>query len=405
MAGNARAGSQTELDTDQRALNSLVDRAEALLRKRWLTATFAGTAPPEDVEAAAMELPIVMTELQSIQAVLRHLHPDAEGIAPMRGLLSLTATLRILEQRSAAVQDAVGNGERPCCRMRAESPATAEVLMSNELLTTILSFVGPGNFLFVAPTELDTDQRALNSLVDRAEALLRKRWLTATFAGTAPPEDVEAAAMELPIVMTELQSIQAVLRHLHPDAEGIAPMRGLLSLTATLRILEQRSAAVQDAVGNGERPCCRMRAESPATAEVLMSNELLTTILSFVGPGNFLFVAPLPQAESWPSCYINALCNEAAMWGRINSLDFLLTRGQQLFGALGTISADSQLIQAFPSLKFVDAKDTEHTMTLTDAAAAADNIAVLQWLQSRHALEFTNITMPVAASDAVLPDC
>eukprot|EP00611_Tribonema_gayanum_P024310 TRINITY_DN5338_c0_g1_i1.p3 TRINITY_DN5338_c0_g1~~TRINITY_DN5338_c0_g1_i1.p3 ORF type:complete len:202 (-),score=36.48 TRINITY_DN5338_c0_g1_i1:141-746(-) len=50
-----------------------------------------------------------------------------------------------------------------------------------------------------------------------------------------------------------------------------------------------------------------------------------------------------------------------------------------------------------------DEEGAKHMMTLTDAAAAADDTAVLRWLQSRRALAFTGITMQVAAANARLP--
>ncbi|KAG5179953.1 hypothetical protein JKP88DRAFT_349795 [Tribonema minus] len=212
--------------------------------------------------------------------------------------------------------------------------------------------------------------------------------------------------MGLPLVMTELQSIKVVLRHLHPDSVDIAPMAGLLSLGLVVQTLEQRLAAVKDLVGGGERARQHRRTELPATTEVLTNNELLASILSYAGAGEFLFIAPVSKRdESWPARYINALCNAAAQWGRTSTLDFLLARGQQLFGALGTASLDDDEVRrASWALMCFDVEGTEHVRTLTDAAATAYSVAVLQWLQSRHALEFTGMTMLMAASNAALPN-
>ncbi|KAG5179746.1 hypothetical protein JKP88DRAFT_325744 [Tribonema minus] len=128
-----------------------------------------------------------------------------------------------------------------------------------------------------------------------------------------------------------------------------------------MRTLEQHMAAVKNLLGSGERPRQHRRTEFPATVE-------------------------------------------AAQWGQITTLQFLLERGQALFGALGAVSlGDDDNIRRESSLTYPNTKATKHIKTLVDSAASADDAAVLQWLQSRHALEFTPITMQVAAANTVLP--
>eukprot|EP00611_Tribonema_gayanum_P030753 TRINITY_DN8637_c0_g2_i1.p1 TRINITY_DN8637_c0_g2~~TRINITY_DN8637_c0_g2_i1.p1 ORF type:complete len:249 (+),score=39.12 TRINITY_DN8637_c0_g2_i1:46-747(+) len=143
--GGAANAATTNGDSAQQVLNSLFDQVEALLQQR------AYVMSPEDLEAAAADLPVFMTEVQSIKVLLRHLYPDAVGTAPMRGLVSLSAAVQVLEQRSEAVKEAVENSERRRQHRRTACSPVAQVLTSNELLTSILSFIGAGNYLFIAP--------------------------------------------------------------------------------------------------------------------------------------------------------------------------------------------------------------------------------------------------------------
>eukprot|EP00611_Tribonema_gayanum_P030752 TRINITY_DN8637_c0_g1_i1.p1 TRINITY_DN8637_c0_g1~~TRINITY_DN8637_c0_g1_i1.p1 ORF type:complete len:319 (+),score=41.58 TRINITY_DN8637_c0_g1_i1:762-1718(+) len=124
------------------------------------------------------------------------------------------------------------------------------------------------------------------------------------------------------------------------------------------------------------------------------------------GSGFSWLAAQQGQPSPWPACYADALCNTAAMWGHTTTLQFLVAQdGQFMFGASesGTASpGDGEDALCFPSLTFTDVVGTEHDLTLTDAAAAADDTAPLQWLQSQHAAEFTSITMQMAAANGRL---
>ncbi|KAG5175769.1 hypothetical protein JKP88DRAFT_337514, partial [Tribonema minus] len=52
---------------------------------------------------------------------------------------------------------------------------------------------------------------------------------------------------------------------------------------------------------------------------------------------------------------------------------------------------------------YEDIKGARHVVTLVDAAAAFDDASVLRWLHARQPLEFTDITMQLAARGGGLP--
>ncbi|KAG5183678.1 hypothetical protein JKP88DRAFT_220095 [Tribonema minus] len=87
------------------------------------------------------------------------------------------------------------------------------------------------------------------------------------------------------------------------------------------------------------------------------------------------------------------------MWGQITTLQFLLEGGQALFGSLGTfcLSDVKDDMQYKACCLFRDVDGTQHARTLSDTATMANDAAVLQWLQSRNAVQFTSKTMLVAA--------
>eukprot|EP00611_Tribonema_gayanum_P030700 TRINITY_DN8612_c1_g1_i1.p1 TRINITY_DN8612_c1_g1~~TRINITY_DN8612_c1_g1_i1.p1 ORF type:complete len:551 (-),score=64.17 TRINITY_DN8612_c1_g1_i1:27-1505(-) len=353
-----------------------------------------------------MGLPLVMTELQSIKVVLRHLHPDSVDIAPMAGLLSLGLVVQTLEQRLAAVKDLVGGGERARQHRRTELPATAEVLTNNELLASILSYAGAGEFLFIAPvskrvralyTALVASTRAIASVHSteckaamRSQSRLQIALASAGFADALPSLS-DTKQVGLCVALGELGSAELVE---HMQLAGCN-----VSADVLLGAAKTCNATCLHDIWAGPLGRCELDVEDCFDIGIQLAES--------GGDGlAFSWLVPrLPKDESWPARYINALCNAAAQWGRTSTLDFLLKRGQQLFGALGTASLDDDEVRrASWALMCFDVEGTEHVRTLTDAAATAYSVAVLQWLQSRHALEFTGMTMLMAASNAALPN-
>ncbi|KAG5181913.1 hypothetical protein JKP88DRAFT_256015, partial [Tribonema minus] len=111
-----------------------------------------------------------------------------------------------------------------------------------------------------------------------------------------------------------------------------------------------------------------------------------------------------PQLPTWPPYYVHILCNVAAVHGYVDTLEFLMARGRWLFGdqrAL-TLSDLADLADRWRSdigtLIHVDTDGDEHIVALVDAAAAFSDATVLRWLHSRQPLQFTSITMKVAAA-------
>eukprot|EP00611_Tribonema_gayanum_P030701 TRINITY_DN8612_c2_g1_i1.p1 TRINITY_DN8612_c2_g1~~TRINITY_DN8612_c2_g1_i1.p1 ORF type:complete len:538 (+),score=75.31 TRINITY_DN8612_c2_g1_i1:41-1654(+) len=379
-------------DRLQRVLKSLVYRAEVLLRTRWSTAVLAEAASLADLEAASLDLPVFVTELQSIKVVLRHLHPDTVGVRPMQGLLIANFAMRTLEQHMAAVKKLLGSGERPRQHRRAEFPATVEVLANNELLAEILAFTGRGEYLFVAPVS----RRVRALYVATVASAYRVTSVHSTEVGaalysqsrlnlalsnvgftSALPSLSDGARCDLCIALGLLGSAEAVER---VQAAGLRVGPEVLIGTA-----DTRNVAHLHSVWAG--PLNRCKLDDSLCRKI----GLRLSACGDDGSGLSWLVLQLPTAGSWPAWYINALCNEAAQWGQITTLQFLLERGQALFGALGAVSVgDDDNIRRESSLTYPDTKATRHA-------------AVLQWLQSWRALEFTPITMQVAAANTVLP--
>ncbi|KAG5189777.1 hypothetical protein JKP88DRAFT_243275 [Tribonema minus] len=308
-----------------------------------------------DLEAAAADLPVFTTEVQSIKVLLRHLYPDAVGAAPMRGLgLDITSSARLCAR-----------GCERCMRPVLYAACVASVRKATSVHLTKFSAAA-------------VSQSRLNL------ALLSTKFTDALPTLSFP------ARYSLCLALGELGSLEVVQRMAQAGLNVGAEV--LIGAADTCNIADLHSLWVG------------VLSQQDVDLEICI--EIGVSLARFGDDGSCLswLAAQLRRPSAWPAHFINEVCNLAAMWANIPTLQFLLARGPALFGTLGTLFL-SDIRSTLPNdaLVFVDLGGTEHVLTVVDAAAMAANPTVLQWLHSQHAAEFTSITMQEAASNAVLP--
>eukprot|EP00611_Tribonema_gayanum_P029817 TRINITY_DN80_c0_g1_i1.p1 TRINITY_DN80_c0_g1~~TRINITY_DN80_c0_g1_i1.p1 ORF type:complete len:551 (-),score=122.88 TRINITY_DN80_c0_g1_i1:142-1794(-) len=403
------------LEHRRHVLASALRRFDTLISKRWLTSKFdPANASPEDLADAAVELPLIEVEQEGVQAMLRQLALDASELAPIPGVASLYAAMATLDRRLASMKAAIDGLEHASQRLRADTDVTSEVLSSTPLLGSILSFTGPGDFLFLATVSRRVGAVGIAHVasVYGADSLL----MTELNAALMSTSRLALAQGDKFADMVHLCSQQPM-----PRACELLGEMGCAQAIVALRDRGLYTGGGDVLVGAARK--CNVGLVQSLWAGPLNKPELPEPICRAIGlqaakrgdDGTVLsWLAPqLRAGTAWPAYYHHVLCNAAAMYGRLNTLEFLFGHGLTLFGEQRPLSLDdnvnagadddNNIVIAPPSAIYVDASATKHVVTLVDAAAMSDDAAALRWLQSRQPLEFTGVTMQLAAQWGGLP--
>eukprot|EP00611_Tribonema_gayanum_P007495 TRINITY_DN1688_c0_g1_i4.p1 TRINITY_DN1688_c0_g1~~TRINITY_DN1688_c0_g1_i4.p1 ORF type:complete len:547 (-),score=151.53 TRINITY_DN1688_c0_g1_i4:153-1793(-) len=402
-------------DHEQHVYNSVLARFDALTLNRWLKAKYdLSKAGTQDLADAAAEVPTLVAEHQSIRAVLRQLYPDAAGSTPLRGVASLSTAVVTLERRLAALQAAMDSSERHCApqRPRANDTAAAVALVfaSDKLLADVVAFVGPEEFLFVAPVS-----RYVRAVYTGAAASLSgaacRTVVTAAFHSAARLEyalDTNVAFADALRRLTyptpenaKLGQVgsAALVRRTH--AAGLAPRQDVLI-----------GAARTGSVGYLHSVWSIALARCDINTDTWYEVGLELAKRGDDGAGLAWVAAQLRPPETWPEHFMNALCNTAAKHGRITTLRFLLSpdHGQLLFGPPAVLSLDYCIsIEESSSSALTDEvlwstiNGKSQVTSLVHAAAMHRDARALAWLQSELPdFTLTERTVHVAAFEGAL---
>ncbi|KAG5175639.1 hypothetical protein JKP88DRAFT_347223 [Tribonema minus] len=331
------------------------------------------TPPPQnsgDLTDAAAELPLLEVEQDCIKAILRQLACDAADTAPVPGVATLNTAMAMLQQRLTALKAANDCHNFDSLAQHANATATSEVFSSTHLLGTIMSFAAPGAFLFVAT-------------VSRRVGAVAMQVASVHGAGSVCVTGIDAALSSASRLALALVST------------------GFTDLVQLLSSNETRLPCPCGSLGKLES---LQAVESMQLAGMHVCSEVLIGAAIKCNIGHLRSIS---AAESWPPHYFYVLCNAAAMFGHIGTLNFLLEHGRQLFSdqRLRLPTPDDASTWGYKgAIVFTDAHGTDHALTLVDAAAMADDASVLRWLHARHPpLQFTRITMTLAAGCGGLP--
>ncbi|KAG5177898.1 hypothetical protein JKP88DRAFT_350518 [Tribonema minus] len=292
-----------------------------------------------------------------------------------------------METRLSEVTEATrseGAGPSASVRSRSEAEGGGDgqqaVLTNPPLLEAILSFVGCGQWLYLASVA-HSWRTAYMSVTARRQGV---PWVCVTAA---------AAVAEAParLEMGLACGVRLPARGGSFDVEEAAGASGSTEVIRRMRQLGMSAAGV--AAECGEH----------MTLQTWI--DLVPHILcdAYDGAQQEAALIWLSQhARPWPVWYCTHLCFTAAENGQLAALKFLMRddRGQALFGPL--IPDPSVVDTAGPEWRHAPGYSFEHNrvgyqFTLMDKAAVGGNVEVLRWLRQEHALPFTPFTMRFAA--------
>eukprot|EP00611_Tribonema_gayanum_P015364 TRINITY_DN271_c0_g1_i1.p1 TRINITY_DN271_c0_g1~~TRINITY_DN271_c0_g1_i1.p1 ORF type:complete len:587 (-),score=110.67 TRINITY_DN271_c0_g1_i1:284-2044(-) len=395
---------------------SLEAQLKRLLQLPWL-------AQRQEPPHSAQVLKGAHEQLHVVAAEIHGLRMAANAIPDIRGVTALRAAADMLEDRLEQVtglcaeqkqqlqqeQREGSQAQQRQARLLANS-SVAAVFNDKQLVELVLSFVGPGYWLYVAGVS----------------RLLRGRYMAAVV------HDWSDCYVAPPLFKTSISSAAV---------QSTSTLRMAAKSSDTYKLLQTRT--VRTAVG---RAACLelldvaateadmsidriMLLGAAPTANVAFLNKLLSRCDecdSFVGRvwalfgvyavenvknWRALFPCLVQQAKrkSWPEWYTTALCHRAAQAGRLEVLQWLLSEGTQLFGPFmpevrytklrNHMTLYEVVSKCFPDYYEESATSSQRVeLGLLDSAVYAGKLDIVKWVSEQGGQHpFTARTAVIAA--------
>eukprot|EP00611_Tribonema_gayanum_P020784 TRINITY_DN3871_c0_g1_i1.p1 TRINITY_DN3871_c0_g1~~TRINITY_DN3871_c0_g1_i1.p1 ORF type:complete len:593 (+),score=133.48 TRINITY_DN3871_c0_g1_i1:246-1781(+) len=362
-------------------------------------------------------MPATVAELASMEETLQHLRVSWKPrLSRFRSyeLPRLSAFKNAVASSKLAAGAAKAALERDCSERRAKCGsgarhrAQATVLASWDLLTHILSYRDTDDWYFTAPVSRLV-RAAYTTAVIRETAFTGSRgphqsavaWVCRTrFAQAAHSH------ARLDAALLSKAFARAVRRgHCEPEAlshpAAAAGAAGLVQRFAALGVRIDSSSALC-----GAARLCDAAALDALCRQVLTPGDVRTHLhlvgqtLAERGDGGgalmWLSQQLQPPSRDWPPWYLLSLCQRAAAYGRLHTLQFLLGPGLVLFGPL-----DEVWLERGPHEDFFSWAGQR--MRLPEAAAWGGDLSTVQWLVEYSAYKISVRMMEIAAHQGHLP--
>eukprot|EP00611_Tribonema_gayanum_P021632 TRINITY_DN4201_c0_g2_i1.p2 TRINITY_DN4201_c0_g2~~TRINITY_DN4201_c0_g2_i1.p2 ORF type:complete len:281 (-),score=44.77 TRINITY_DN4201_c0_g2_i1:951-1793(-) len=258
---------------EQHLYEAMLARYELLMESRpWLLPTFDPAADSAEMYKASEDLPVTAAEHSSMQLVIQELR---KSDTPVRGLLSLSHAMVILEQSIAALKAALDTSHDGPARKCSKEPAPArtQVLCSAELLTRVMAFVVPGDWLYIATVSRRV-QAAYTTALVQGQTRLRYMCGTRPFMAVSTPSRLEIAIS---------CGLKEALPRCNKDTLNYAA--GLSGSLAVLQRLRELGLQMTFRAVYGAAHCCDVSLLHTVTATWRWRNEMRTTVSSGISSG------------------------------------------------------------------------------------------------------------------------